>query len=129
MRAHFAAPPKGARYPRKTFLSGTIENIPPGIDVWLVVENGPLYHPQGTKLPTDSGVFDRAPLTIGGVSDGHLREFTIHALAVTEDISKSFSRYQQGSASFKKWAGVPKPATDSRVLATVKLIRDDSTSS
>jgi hypothetical protein len=68
-------------------------------------------------------------VTIGGENDGNSREFTIHALAVTEDISKSFSRYQQGSASFKKWAGVPKPSADSKVLATVKLVRDDSASS
>jgi hypothetical protein len=106
MRAHFTAPPNGARSPRKAFLSGTIENIPPGIDVWLVVENGALYHPQGKQLPIDSGAFNRVPVTIGGDSGGHLHEFTVHALAVTEDISKSFSRYQQGSASFKKWAGV-----------------------
>jgi hypothetical protein len=129
MRAHFTVPPIDARYPRKAFLSGTIENVPPGIDVWLVVENGPLYHPQGTRLPTDSGAFHNAPVTIGSDRSGNLHEFTVHALAVTEDISKSFSRYQQGSASFKKWAGVPKPAADSRVLATVKLVRDDSTSS
>lgn len=129
MRAHFTAPPNGARSPRKAFLSGTIENIPPGIDVWLVVENGALYHPQGRRLPIESGAFDRAPVTIGGDKGGHAHEFTVHALAVTEDISKSFSRYQQGSASFKKWAGVPIPAADSKVLATVKLIRDDSASS
>jgi hypothetical protein len=126
MRASFTAPPNGAKSPRKAFLSGTIESIPPGIDVWLVVEIGALYHPQGTQLPTDSGAFHRAPVIIGGPNGGHLHEFTVHVLAVTEDISKSFSRYQQGSASFKKWAGVPKPAADSKVLATVKLIRDDS---
>jgi hypothetical protein len=126
MRASFTAPPNGAKSPRKAFLSGTIESIPPGIDVWLVVEIGALYHPQGTQLPTDGGAFHRAPVIIGGPNGGHLHEFTVHVLAVTEDISKSFSRYQQGSASFKKWAGVPKPAADSKVLATVKLIRDDS---
>ena len=126
MRAHFTAPPNGARSPRKAFLSGTFENIPPGIDVWLVVEIRAVYHPQGTQLPTDSGAFHRRPVIIGDVNGGHLLEFTVHVLAVTEDISKSFSRYQQGSASFKRWAGVPKPAADSKVLATVKLIRDDS---
>ena len=128
MRAHFTAPPNGARAPRKAFLSGTIENIPAGIDVWLVVESGALYHPQGAQLPTDSGAFHRARVTIGVPNDNQGREFTVHVLAVTEDISKSFSRYQQGSASFQKWAGVPKPADDSKVLATVKLIRDDSAS-
>lgn len=127
MRAHFTAPPNGARAPRKAFLSGTIENIPAGIDVWLVVETGAVYHPQGAQLPTDSGAF-HARVIIGRINDDHLHEFTVQVLAVTEDISKSFRRYQQGSASFKKWAGVPKPAADSKVLATVKLIRDDSAS-
>jgi hypothetical protein len=124
MRARFTAPPNGARAPRKVLLSGTSENIPKGIDLWLVVETGTLYHPQ-QHLPTDSGGF-RAPVIIGLNNDNHGHEFTVHVLAVTEDISKSFGRYQQGLASFKKWGGVPKPAADSKVLATVKLIRDDS---
>jgi hypothetical protein len=129
MRAQFTVPPNGAKVPRKAFLSGTIENVPAGIDAWLVVENGAVYHPQGAQLPTDSGAFHRAPVTIGGVNGENSREFTVHVLAVTEDISNSFRRYQQGSASFKKWAGVPKPDADSKVLATAKLIRDDSVSS
>ena len=109
----------------QAFLSGTIENIPAGINVWLVVETGTRYHPQ--HLPTDSGCF-RAPVIIGRKNDDHGHEFTVHVLAVTEDISESFGRYQEGSANFKKWGGVPKPAADSKVLATVKLIRDDSAS-
>jgi hypothetical protein len=127
MQAHFTKPPNGARAPRKAFVSGTLKNIPAGIDVWLVVEIGTLYHPQGAQLPTDSGSF-QASVIIGRIKDDHLHEFTVYVLAVTEDISKSFRRYQQGSASFKRWAGVPKPAADSMVLATVKLIRDDSAS-
>ncbi len=126
MRAHITAPLNGARAPRKAFLSGTIENIPAGIDVWLVVETGTLYHPQ-EQLTTGGEPF-RAPVIIGLVKDNHEHEFTVHVLAVTEDISKSFARYQQGSANFKRWAGLPIPAADSRVLATVKLIRDDSAS-
>jgi hypothetical protein len=128
MRANFTTPPNGARAPWRAFLSGTIENIPAGIDAWLVVESGGLYHPQGAQLPTDSGAFHRARVTIGLPNDKQGHEFTIHVLAVTEDVSKSFSRYQQGSASFKRWAGVTKPAADSKVLVTLKLIRDDSAS-
>jgi hypothetical protein len=128
MRAQFTAPQNGARSKREAFLSGTVENIPPAIDVWLVADTGAIYHPQGMQLSTDSGAFHRARVIIGGIRGAHLHEFTVHVLAVTEDISKLFSRYQQGSADFKKWAGVPKPAADSRVLATLKLIRDDSAS-
>jgi hypothetical protein len=128
MRAHFTAPPNGARGPRIAFLSGTIENIPAWIDVWLVVATGTVYHPQGAQLPTDSGAFHRARVFIGGIKGDQLNEFTVHVLAVTEDVSRSFRRYQQGSASFQRWAGVPKPTADSKVLATVKLIRDDSAS-
>ena len=78
MGAHFTAPPNGARVPRKAFLSGTIEHIPAGIDVWLVVETGTVYHPQGAPLPTDSGAF-QAPVVIGRINDVALyREHRIH---------------------------------------------------
>ena len=131
MQAHFTAPQNGARAPRKAFLSVTIKNIPAGIDVWLVVETGSgasaVYHPQGAQLPTHSGAFHRAPVIIGVPNDNQGREFTIHVLAVTEDVSKDFDRYQKDSSIFKRWHGFRKPA-DSRVLATLKLIRDDSAS-
>jgi hypothetical protein len=127
MRAHFTAPPNGAKVRREAFLSGTIENIPPGIDVWLVADTGTLYHPQGMRLPTDTGAFHRRRVFIGGVNRDNLLEFTVHVLAVSKNASNTFSRYQQDSASSKKWPGVPKPA-DSRVLATLKVIRDDSVS-
>jgi hypothetical protein len=126
MQADFTTPQNGARAPRKAFLSGTIANIPAGIDVWLVVETGAVYHPQGARLPTDSGRF-RAPVIIGLNNDNHGHEFTVHVLAVTEDVSKDFDRYQKDSFIFKKWHGFQKPA-DSRQLATLKLIRDDSAS-
>lgn len=126
MRAHFTAPPNGAKVSRNPRLSGTLENISAGTEVWLVVEAGGVYHPQ-RLLAADNGAF-QAPVVIGsrGSQDcGH--EFPVHALAVTEDVSEAFRRYQEGSNSFKKWGGVPK-TPDSRVLATLKLIRDDSAS-
>jgi hypothetical protein len=130
MRAHFTAPPNGAKVPRKPFLSGTLENIPAVIEVWLVVETGgTVYHPQHAQLqlPKDSGAF-QAPVVIGDRSNadrGH--EFPVHVLAVTKGVSRAFRRYLLESARFKNWAGVPKPI-DSRVLATLKVIRDDSAS-
>jgi hypothetical protein len=125
MRASFTAPPNGAKVPRTVLLRGTRENIAAGVDVWLVVETGGVYHPQKHRLPA-GGTFE-APVIIGRRDDDHLHEFTVHALAVTEDVSRQFSQYQRDSASFKKWRGLPKPA-DSKVLATLKLIRDDSAS-
>ncbi|MGO8788985.1 MAG: hypothetical protein ACLQVL_16590 [Terriglobia bacterium] len=127
MRAHFTAPPNGAKVPRKLLLSGTLENIPAGIDVWLVVETGTVYHPQHEALPTNSGAF-QAPVIIGGTSNEERgREFPVRMLAVTEDVSKAFRFYLQDAARLRKWKGVPKPP-DSRVLATLKVIRDDSAS-
>ena len=82
MRAQFTVPTNGARSPREAFLSGTIENIPPGIHVWLVADTGAIYHPQGMQLSTDSGAFHRARVIIGGVNGGHLREFTVHVLSL-----------------------------------------------
>ena len=54
MRAHFTAPPNGAKVPRKPLLSGTVENISAGTEVWLVVETDPVYHPQKQLQFTDS---------------------------------------------------------------------------
>ncbi len=125
MRAHFTVPPNGAKAPRKVLLSGNLEAISEGTDVWLVVETGALYHPQ-EQLPKENGPF-RAPVIIGRINHDDMQEFTVHVLAATEEVSKAFSRYREDSASFKRWLGVPKPA-DSKVLATLKLIRDDSAS-
>ena len=104
-------------------MSGALENISSGTEIWLVVETGAVYHPQ-RQVPTDSGTFE-ASVVVGRINDDHLHGFPVHVLAVTEDVSKAFRRYQEDSASFRKWSGVPKPP-DSRVLATLKVIRDDS---
>ena len=124
MRAHFTAPTNGAQQPRKAAVSGIIENISAGTDVWLVVESGPRYHPQGNKLSTNSTAFEEF-VFIGRDNDDYGSEFLVHLLAVTEDISKSFERYRQ-DASSNQWPGVPKPTQGSRVLATVKVIRNNS---
>ncbi len=127
MRAQFTDPPNGAKVPRTPILSGTLENIPAGTEVWLVVETGTVYHPQHEALPTNSRAF-RASVFIGGKGNAERgQEFPVHVLAVTEDVSKAFRRYQKDSASSNKWVGVPKPA-DSKILATLKVIRDDSAS-
>jgi hypothetical protein len=127
MRGYFTAPHTGAKVSRKPLLSGTLENISAGTDVWLVVETGTAFHPQ-VQLSTESGAF-QATLVIGAVNEVPGHEFPVHVLAVTEDVSKAFTRYRLDSVSFKKWVGVPKTKPiDSKVLATVKVIRDDSAS-
>jgi len=127
MRAHFTTPPNGCRVPRTPVLSGTLENISAGTEVWLVVETGTVYHPQHGQLQIDSGAF-QASVVIGRKgNDDRGHEFPVHVLAVTEEVSKAFRRYLQDAASLRKWDGVPKPA-DSRVLATLKVTRDDSAS-
>jgi hypothetical protein len=126
MRAHFTAPLNNAKAPRQALLQGTTNGIPPVIDVWLVVETGKVYHPQA-QLPAGGGAF-QASVFIGSPNDNHGQVFPVHVLAVTEDVSKAFQRYRQDSATFKKWRGIPKPE-DCKVLATVKIIRDDSASS
>jgi hypothetical protein len=126
MRASFTSPPNGAKEPREALVSGTLENVSAGTDAWLVVETGAAYHPQ-RQLRTDRGTF-RERVIIGRKNTDHGQEFTVHVVAVTDDVSRAFNRYREDSASFKTWGGVPKPAADSKVLATVKLIRDDSAS-
>jgi hypothetical protein len=122
MQAHFDPPPNGEKAPRKTLLSGTLENVPAGVDVWLVVETGTVYHPQGQQLLTN---LFRESVIIGRKNADLGQKFTIHVLAATEDVSNVFSQYQKDSSSFGKWEGVPIPP-DSRVLATVELIRHDT---
>lgn len=128
MRAHFTAPPTGAKVPRKPLLSGTVENISAGTEVWLVVETDPVYHPQKQlQLPTASGAFQES-VVIGGPNNnerGH--EFPVHVLAVRKNVSNAFRGYLRDSAASKRWLGVPKPV-DSMVLTTLKVIRDDSAS-
>jgi hypothetical protein len=126
MQAHFTSPPNGSKGPREALVSGALENVSAGTDVWLVVETGASYHPQ-RQLRTDKGTF-RERVIIGRKDADHGQEFTVHVLAATEDVSRAFNRYREDSASFKRWGGVPKPAVDTRILATVKLIRDDSSS-
>jgi hypothetical protein len=48
-------------------------------------------------------------------------------IAVTEDIGLAFDRYRADSGKRKQWSGVSKPP-DSKVLATVRVVRDDSAS-
>lgn len=91
MRVQFTAPADGAKAPRRALLSGTVGNIPAGIDVWLVVETGTVYHPQ-RQLSTGNGGFQE-PVIIGlNTSENQGQPFTVHALAVTEDVSETFDR-------------------------------------
>jgi hypothetical protein len=96
--------------------------------VWLVVETDPVYHPQKQlQLLTASGAFQES-VVIGGPSNnnsGH--EFPVHVLAVSKNVSNTFRGYLRDSDTSKRWVGVLRPA-DSRVLATLKVIRDDSAS-
>jgi hypothetical protein len=128
MRAHFTAPPNGAKVPRKPLLSGTVENISAGTEVWLVVETDPIYHPQKQlQLPTASGAFKESVVIGGPRNNNRGHEFSVHVLAVSKNVSHNFRDYLRDSDTSKRWVGVPKPA-DSRVLATLKVIRDDSAS-
>jgi hypothetical protein len=81
------------------------------------------------NTPPDRAVAWQSSVIIGGAPIGSNanQEFTIHVLAVTEGVSTAFERYAKDSGKRKEWHGVPKPP-DSRILATLRLVRDDSVS-
>jgi len=55
------------------------------------------------------------------------KTLTVRLLATTQEVSDAFHRYCADSATFRKWRGVPAPK-DSRIIATVEVLRDDSAS-
>lgn len=128
MEARITAPAPHARVPRKALILGTLRDVSEWVEIWLVVaEIRPRYHPQ-VHLPGASGAW-QASVILGGaqISTDANHEFTIHVLAVTEDVSKAFERYIRDAQTEKKWPGVPVPPQP-RILATLKVVRDDSVS-
>jgi hypothetical protein len=128
MEARITAPAPHARVPRRALILGTLREVPEWVEIWLVVaETGARYHPQ-VHLPSASGAW-QSSVVLGGppTSLNANHEFTIHVLAVTEDVNSDFERYLRDAGKLKNWSGVPVPP-DSRVLSTVQLVRDDSIS-
>jgi len=127
MEAHIIAPATYGQVPRKALILGTLRDVSERIDVWLVVEVGNCYHPQ--EPLSRNAIGWQATVTIGREKLGadSSCEFPVHVLAVTESVSNAFERYLTDGERRKKWAGVPKPS-DSKVLATVRVVRDDSAS-
>jgi hypothetical protein len=121
------APLRHARVPRQAMILGTLPEVSEWIDVWLVVETGAVYHPQ-TCLSRGATAW-HSTVYLGrsqhGLDANH--EFPIHVLAVTEDVSRAFERYLTDARKRGQWSGLPKPP-DSKVLATLRVIRDDSAS-
>jgi hypothetical protein len=111
---------RGSLRTRRSSVAGTGSRV--------VVETDPVYHPQKQlHLRTASGAFQES-VVIGGPSNNiRGQEFPVHVLAVSKNVSNTFRGYLRDSDTSKRWVGVPKPA-DSRVLATLKVIRDDSAS-
>jgi hypothetical protein len=91
----------------------------------MVVEIGNSYHPQA-HLPRNSITW-QAGASMGREGVDQNCEFRIHILAVTEDVSLSFDRYRKDAGKLGKWSGVSKP-TDSRILFTLTVVRDDAIS-
>jgi hypothetical protein len=126
MRGRIVVPPDRQPVPNRTIMFGTLEHVSTWTDVWLVVETGgAIYHPQ-TRLAADAW---QATISIGRSASAldKGRIFPVHILAVTQDVSKAFTRYQKDAAKHRDWHGVPEPP-ESQVLATVNVIRDDTAS-
>ena len=119
MQAHFTVPPNGAKAPRKVLLSGNLEAISKGTDVWLVVETGALYHPQ-EQLPKENGPF-RAPVIIGQAST--MATICKNLLFTCLRLPKRFAGVQPLSGGFRELpadgSAVQKPA-DSKCTRNVE---------
>lgn len=119
------APVSHARVPRKAPILGTLRGVSEWVETWLVVDTGTHYHPQAHLGRAGSW---QATSTLGRSGDFDAnREFVIHILAVTQDVSNAFEQYLKDAGKQGKWPGVPKPP-DGRVLSTLRVVRDDSAS-
>jgi hypothetical protein len=125
MRAAITAPRGGTPVPRQALVVGTLDGISDLLDTWLVVETGSGWHPQ-VRLPRGAATF-QGVVSIGRAGHDNGGEFTIHIVAVTEDVTSSFEQYRKDAAVLKNWPGVPIPS-DKKVVATVRVRRNDSAS-
>jgi hypothetical protein len=125
MRAAITAPPNRAGVPQHALILGTVDRISDLADIWVVVETGTLWHPQ-PQLPRGATTFQTIVLIGRAGLDGG-QEFPVHIVAVTEDVTNSLERYLKDAARLKNWPGIPNP-TESRVLATIRVVRDDAAS-
>lgn len=125
MQASVTAPSSRIHLPRRPVLFGTLQEVPSSVEIWMVVEIGSSYHPQA-HLPRNSITW-HAAASLGREGFDENCEFRVHLLAVTEDVSVFFDRYRKDAGKLGKWRGVSKP-TDSRILYTLTVVRDDSRS-
>lgn len=125
--AHVTMPTNYSRTPRRCVVIGTLSGVPDGVEIWMVVQTGNVYHPQA-RLHASQTTWQSAVI-LGRSENGAdtNREFTVHVLAVTESVSAAFWLYLTDPGMQPTWSGVPRPQ-ESRVLATIVIIRDDSVS-
>lgn len=127
MKAYIALPRERAPVPNKVLLIGTLGDVPDWINVWLVVEGGSKYHPQ-RRLPKCATAWQES-ISIGRSQPGCDAncEFPVHVIAVPPDVDEAFERYLSDANKTKTWRGVSRPP-GSKILATIRIVRDDSAS-
>ena len=127
MGAMITLPSDNSRVPNRPAFLGTIHNANEWVEIWTVVDVANRYHPQDHVVRSEKTW--QAWLSIGRSTAGMdaNAKFGVHVLAVTEEVSEGFERYRKDSGRRKLWLGVPKPP-DSRILASITVIRDDAAS-
>jgi hypothetical protein len=127
MGATITLPSDNSRVPNRPAVLGTIYDSNEWVEIWVVVEVGNVYHPQyhivRSQKTFQSWLFIGRP-TAGMDANS---KFGVHVLAVTEEVSEGFERYEKDSSKRQQWHGVPRPA-DSRILASITVTRDDAAS-
>ena len=119
-------PQSGARVPHAVSMTGTVENLPQGLELWVVNEitrgnyhpdRGPAFIVVNTWNST-AYVGERTRGADTGV------EFTIHIVMVSHDTGEKFNEYINMAHKTGNWSGIS-TIYDGRIVATVKVIRDD----
>ena len=121
-----ATPTNGQKVHHRCPMSGTVDNMPAGMQLWVVKEPSPNnFHPDAPKA-TITGNEWRATAYVGNNRAGSDTgtEFPIHIVLTSAATGQKFEKYLQTAAA-NGWPGLD-TIFDGRILATTKVIRDDS---
>ena len=124
MKASITMPKDHDRVARKVQVTGTAESVPKDITLWLVVEAGGKYHPQGVITGGDWNT-----TAIVGTKDLGTRNYEtpIHIVATTKTANQKFMNYIAEQQKLGAWNGLPLPV-GTRILDTRLVRRDDHAS-
>ena len=124
MKASITMPKDHDRVAQKVQVTGTAESVPKDITLWLVVEGGGKYHPQGVITEGDW----KTSAIVGTKELGtRSYETPIHIVATTTTANEKLMNYLAEQQKLGVWNGLPLPV-NTRILDTKLVRRDDHAS-